>query len=471
MARASSYRILSCLGRGGFGEVYLVTVRREGGLERKRALKLLRSDLEDVEDAVARMRDEGRLLAMLDHPAIVGVEDIVRIDGRVGLLMEYVEGIDLRRIRKDKLSLPPTVSLEILATVADALASAVEVHSPTTGRPLRLVHRDIKPGNIMLSTYGRVKLLDFGVARSREVERDTHTQAGQMPLTPGYVAPEVFTRQVQEPPGDIYALGVVAFGCFTGDKLFRGLTFVDQATLLIDSRRYDAWIGARLDRISHRGVRELVHDMLAWSSADRPAAHLVRERAEQLQSQLTGPSISRWIRRIDLPPGPTFSDLPLIGREVEEDEGPGELQRAVSPGSTIPRAPPPVSTRPTPPGRAAAPSGVSGAQAVYYEPSDHDDRPRSPVRYGATLTPVTTSADVTRTSELGAVEASDPMRAERVDVDTLDTVQARRPEPPRPDRRRRPVGAVIAGVVVGVLILGAFFAVAIAGALAVLLLV
>lgn len=390
MSRTSSYRLISCLGRGGFGEVYLAVVQRDGGLERRRALKLLRADLDRQEEAVARLRDEGRLLALLEHPAIVQVEDIVRIQGRVGLLMEHVDGVDLRWLHKQGLRMPSTVALEVLATVADALTTAVERPSPTTGRPLRLVHRDIKPGNVMLTTYGRVKLLDFGVARTREVERDTHTKAGEVPMTPGYVAPEVILHQVQEPPGDVYALGVVFFLCLTGERVFQGMKFREQVTTIVDPNVYQEFLDKRLELVQHPGLRSLCADMLSWFATDRPAAHLVRERAERLLERIPGASLARWVRQVDLPPAPDLTDAPLVGRLVLEDEGPGEFVRM--------------------PAAASLPPASSGGLASAVAPSRAT--PVSNHRYGATLLPL----DVEQ--EIDPV-ASAAQRAANAEPDTL----------------------------------------------------
>jgi serine/threonine-protein kinase len=353
-------------------------------LERKRALKLLRADLERLDEAVARLRDEGRLLALLEHPAIVQVEDIVRIQGRVGLVMEYVEGTDLRQLLKAKVQLPPSVVLELIATVADALGSAVDLPSPTTGRPLRLVHRDIKPGNIMVSRHGRIKLLDFGVARSHEVSRDTQTRVGEVPMTPGFGAPEVLIHLVQEPPGDIYALGAVFFQVLTGEPLFKDIKLTQQVALVVAPRAYHDWLAGRLEGISHRGIRDLVGDMLAWNVGERPPAHLVRERAERLQAQIQGPTLARWVRGVELPSPPAIPDLPLVGQTVFEEEGPGELQRerSASPMTTRQRgsAPTPATPSARPPGPAG---GMAAVHAAIQDPSPSAGH--VPLRIGSTL--------------------------------------------------------------------------------------
>ncbi|MFK7930227.1 MAG: protein kinase [Myxococcota bacterium] len=398
MTRSTSYKLLTCIGRGGFGEVYLALVQRPGGLERRRALKLLRSDLMHVDEALSRLRDEGRMLAMLEHPAIVQVEDIVRIDGCVGLVMEYVEGSDLRNCLKARLPIPESVALEIIATVADALASAVELHSPQTGRPLRLVHRDIKPGNIMISSFGRVKLLDFGVARSREIERDTNTRVGEVPMTPGFTAPEVLLSQQQGPSGDVYALGVTLFRTLIRQDLFEKRKLTQQIVLMGEPVHYHKWLDDRLTIVRHKPTRQLLSDMLRWDPNQRPASHLVRERAETILSRLQGPRLSQWARRTDLPASTDITDAPLVGRVVFEDEGPGELSRATPATAPIPnRHPRPLT---------GAPAGLSASGVGAISPLGDDTAPRNvqpsasraatPLRYAQTILPVEEEADTLR---------------------------------------------------------------------------
>lgn len=398
MSRSSSYKFLSCIGRGGFGEVYLALVQRPGGLERKRALKLLRPDLIQLDEALSRLRDEGRLLALLEHPAIVQVEDIVRIEGRVGLVMEYVEGADLRTCLKAGLPMPDSVTLEIIATVADALASAVELHSPETGRPLRLVHRDIKPGNIMISTFGRVKLLDFGVARSGEIERDTHTRVGEVPMTPGFTAPEVLLSQKQTPHGDVFALGVTLFRALVRQDLFEGRKLTQQIVLMGEPNGYHEWLDERLLVIRNKAIRQLLSDMLRWEAADRPAAHLVRERAESILSRMQGPRLAQWARRTDLPPSTDITDAPMVGRLVQEEDGPGELSRATPAMAKAARNAPHAMAA------ASAGAGSLTSSAVgAISPSGEDTAPRnvqpraarsaSPLRYAQTILPVETIDD------------------------------------------------------------------------------
>ena len=155
-----------CLGRGGFGEVYLAYQRRPGGLVRKVAVKVLRGDTEEEDlNAVKRMQDEGRMLAALDHPSIIGVLELTRIAGRLALVTEYVSGVDLASYTETGRLLPPRAVMGVVAGVAEALDCAWTTTSPETGAPLQLIHRDIKPENLLLDTEGVLKLTDFGFSR------------------------------------------------------------------------------------------------------------------------------------------------------------------------------------------------------------------------------------------------------------------------------------------------------------------
>src|SRR5690606_17230382 len=124
------------------------------------AVKVLRRDLSVDGDAVRRLRDEGRLLARLDHPTILRAFDLVRLDGRLALVTELVEGADLAELLRADPPLPARALVEVIGRVAAALDAAHATPGPD-GRPLALVHRDVKPTNVRVGRFGEVKLLDF----------------------------------------------------------------------------------------------------------------------------------------------------------------------------------------------------------------------------------------------------------------------------------------------------------------------
>jgi tRNA A-37 threonylcarbamoyl transferase component Bud32 len=196
--------ILECLGRGGMGVVYKA---RQKSLNRIVALKLLAP--ERVRDAkfAERFTGEAHALAKLNHPHIVTVHDFGEAGGFYYLLMEYVDGVNLRQAMKAG-RFTPEQALAIVPPVCEALQYAHE-HG--------IVHRDIKPENLLLDKEGRVKIADFGIAKMLDVEISdadgAETQAG----TPQYMAPEQKEHRRTDHRADIYSLGVVLYEMLTGE--------------------------------------------------------------------------------------------------------------------------------------------------------------------------------------------------------------------------------------------------------------
>jgi predicted Ser/Thr protein kinase len=201
------FQILELIGSGGMGRVYKVM---QPGLGRVAALKVLMPELAKDPSFVERFTREGRALARLQHPNIVSVFDIGETRGYCWLLMEYVDGVNLRQVMQSG-SLSPTDALQIIPGVCAALEYA---HGQG------VLHRDIKPENILLDGSGRVKIADFGVAKLSEVEgrRVTLTLSGSSLGTPAYMAPEQIERpQDVDHRADIYSLGVVFYEMLTGE--------------------------------------------------------------------------------------------------------------------------------------------------------------------------------------------------------------------------------------------------------------
>jgi serine/threonine protein kinase len=200
------YRLGTLLGVGGVAEVYRALDER---LDRGVAVKLFRGD---VADQLHRHEDEMRTLAGLNHPSLVTVFDAGtdEMTQRPYLVMELVEGSTL----SEQLRLGPLTAVrtaEIGGAVADGLAY---VHGQG------LVHRDVKPANVLISTGGRVYLADFGIARL--VDSAHVTQTGDVLGTPAYFAPEQVSGEPVGPPTDVYALGLVLLECLTGRREYEG---------------------------------------------------------------------------------------------------------------------------------------------------------------------------------------------------------------------------------------------------------
>jgi len=209
MTQLGRYKILGELGRGAMGVVYRA---EDPALERQLAIKtvFVPADDADRKEYEARFTQEARAAGKLGHPGIVTIYDVGREGGMVYMAMELLEGVDLgAQAATRKFSI--TEAVGIAERVADALAFAHD---------RGVVHRDIKPPNIMLVGGGRVKIMDFGIARMRS--SDLKTQTGLMMGTPRYMSPEQVAGRPVDQRSDIFSLGIVLYELLTGSKLFSG---------------------------------------------------------------------------------------------------------------------------------------------------------------------------------------------------------------------------------------------------------
>ena len=205
----AGYRVEALIGRGGMGVVYRAT---DLSLERPVALKLVAPEL--AEDARFRERflREPRLAASLDHPHVIPIYEAGEHDGQLYLAMRFVEGSDLRTILEREGKLPPERALAVLSQVADALDAA---------HRRALVHRDVKPANVLLDEDGHAYLTDFGI--TKQVGGDS-TDTGRMVGTLDYLAPEQIRGDPIDGRADSYALGCVLYECLAGWAPFRRAT-------------------------------------------------------------------------------------------------------------------------------------------------------------------------------------------------------------------------------------------------------
>jgi hypothetical protein len=208
------YEIQGLLGRGGMGAVYKA---HDPVLDRTVALKVIspiQGGSADAAESLERFRREARAAGRLAHPNIVSVHDLDRDSATDTpfIVMEYVDGVSLATVLAENPTLPLPQALEIVEQVALALE---EAHRH------RIIHRDIKPGNVFLDQRGRVKVGDFGIAR---LEGSELTQSGVGLGTPGYLAPEVVRGGPADARSDVFALGVLAYQLLTGKRPFPGAT-------------------------------------------------------------------------------------------------------------------------------------------------------------------------------------------------------------------------------------------------------
>ena len=204
------YAVTARIAHGGMATVYLAMDTR---LDREVALKVMHAELARDDDFVRRFIGEAKSVARLSHQNVVAVYDQGADGPFLYLAMEYVPGRTLKEMLSDSGRLPPAVALEIMTGVLDGLASA---HASG------IVHRDVKPENVLLTPDGRIKVADFGLARA--LTAAGHTRTGLLVGTVAYVPPEQVTGDSAGPRGDVYSAGVMLFEMITGRLPFTGDT-------------------------------------------------------------------------------------------------------------------------------------------------------------------------------------------------------------------------------------------------------
>lgn len=209
------YEVTARIARGGMATVYRAVDRR---LDREVALKIMHPHLAEGSDVVARFRREARAAARLTHPGIVGVYDQGSDGDTAYLTLEHVDGPNLRAVLQEQGTLPLGEALDHIEAVLDALAAA---HSAG------LVHRDVKPENVLINSDGRVKVADFGLARA--VTEATAATTGTVLGTVAYLSPEIVTAGVADARADVYACGVMLYELLTGEQPLTGETAIQTA--------------------------------------------------------------------------------------------------------------------------------------------------------------------------------------------------------------------------------------------------
>jgi eukaryotic-like serine/threonine-protein kinase len=275
------YELEELVGSGGMSSVYRA---HDTLLERKVALKILHERYGDDEEYVERFRREARAVAQLAHPNIVTVIDRGEDGGRQFIVFEYIDGENLKQIveREGPLALDEVVALGL--EIARGLAFAHE---------RGIVHRDVKPQNVLLNGDGHAKVTDFGIARSLDVEKGV-TQTGTVLGTSDYIAPEQASGEVVSRETDVYSLGVVLFELLTGAVPFRGESFV--AVALQHVSEPPPSVLERRPETPHR-LASLVDSALAKRPEDRPTMDELVAELEALRGGYTGGGQTAVIRR------------------------------------------------------------------------------------------------------------------------------------------------------------------------------
>src|SRR5450755_1069767 len=247
------FEILGLIGRGGMGDVYRGLDLR---LKRDVALKVLPADFACDPASVVRFEREARAASALSHPNIIQVYQVGHNDGIYWIASELVSGHSLRHLI-ERGAMPVRRAIEIAIQIADGLAAA---------HAAGIVHRDLNPGNVMLTPEGRAKILDFGLAKSgHAVSRASGTLTtglttpGIIMGTPGYMAPEQISGKPADPRSDIFGLGVILYEMLSGKRAFNGDSTVEliNANLKNDPAELPSSVPSPHQRIVHRCLEKV----------------------------------------------------------------------------------------------------------------------------------------------------------------------------------------------------------------------
>lgn len=263
------YRVRARIARGGMATVYVATDLR---LERRVALKVMHAHLSDDSVFQSRFIQEARSAARLADPHVVNVFDQGQ-DGELAyLVMEYLPGITLRELLKEQKRLTVTQTITVMDAVLSGLAAAHRAG---------LIHRDVKPENVLLAEDGRIKIGDFGLARATSANTAT---GAQLLGTIAYLAPELVTRGTADARSDIYALGIMLYEMLAGEQPYKG----EQPMQIAYQHATDS---VPRPSVKNPGVPEQLDELVLWATEkvpdERPAdAQEMLDRLRQIEREL-----------------------------------------------------------------------------------------------------------------------------------------------------------------------------------------
>lgn len=227
------YRLLGALGHGGMADVYLAVADGPEGFRKLCVLKMLKESMEADEDFREMFLDEARLAARMNHPNVVQTFEVDSTQGRLMLAMEYVEGQPITRVRRrvEPEQFPLTAYVRVLCDVLEGLDYAHNL-ADYDGSTLGIVHRDVTPHNILIGYDGRVKLVDFGIAKSAAASQ--MTQAGVLKGKVGYMSPEQAGLGVVDGRADVFSVGVILWEAIAGRRFAEGASAREVLTRRIE---------------------------------------------------------------------------------------------------------------------------------------------------------------------------------------------------------------------------------------------
>ncbi len=339
------YRLLGVLGEGGMARVYRAEKQGRLGFSTESALKIMKRKAGKRSEFVQLLTREAIIGGFLRHPNIVATIDFNDVDGHYYIAMEFVEGQTLESLmRAAKESgdgtFPPLLGLDLVQQLCRGLTYAHALRD-RNGKPLEIIHRDIKPGNIMVSKHGVAKLTDFGIAKAA-VETGVVTATNVVRGTPLYMSPEQATGRPLDHRSDLFSVGLILYEVLSGNRLFEMKDII--STMENIARAEVGQAPAELDEIvpglgpvfrklmqlnpkaRHTHAQELEEDLaelaaeLAVTSTDRGDTASVRESLKSLGDSAAGRSERSGALSTPDPTLPSTSNrIPIDRRALDED--------------------------------------------------------------------------------------------------------------------------------------------------------
>ncbi|MCO4743615.1 MAG: serine/threonine protein kinase [Proteobacteria bacterium] len=318
MAHGRRFHLQERIGAGAYGEVFLAEQDSGAGFRKRVAIKLLHTRLEGTADAGRRFRDEARILGRLSHRHIVTVLDLVQLEERWAVIMDFVPGADLEHViealEHQQTRFPVPAALEAASAICAALDAAY--HAPDGGEgTLGVVHRDIKPSNVRLTTDGEIKVLDFGVASVNMETREAETGHHRMG-TERYMAPERILGEDSGTAGDIYAVAATLAELLLGEPLGRTPVLPDRHAPFVDEAI--ARLEARLDpeqADQNVAILDGLRAALSGTASDRPTAaewgETLAEAARTYPGERLTPFARRFVKEVGV----------ILGHQAETVSG------------------------------------------------------------------------------------------------------------------------------------------------------
>lgn len=269
-------RLESWVGSGASADVYRGTLHSSGG-SRPVAVKLLKPVAMLSASYVRDLIAEAWVVRRLKHPSLMRFVELMRLEGQLAMLTEYIAGCDVAVLRR----LDERAALGVVAQIADAMA----------GAPAGFVHRDLKPRNLRVTQAGRVVVVDMGLAQIAGVGACTRAA---LVGTPPYMAPECFTQGQPQPSRDVFSVGAILFELITGNRLWGRREDRVSRDLRGKAFMHSAWRRIRLEEIRSLPIRKLLSALLQFEPAARPTWREASLRLRDLEASIGGEALSEW---------------------------------------------------------------------------------------------------------------------------------------------------------------------------------